>query len=375
MIDDSAPRAPDPIEEWLPAESLDVAQAEGWASGVVAVAASLEDAIDALERHQSAAALAVLGGLSAVAAAPGRARARAALERLHTAGVPGPPWLAAAGTAKAVDAHVVSHEEVDVLVIGWRHDDDTRHCLLLDLAGDRISAVRLGEAEVIPAADEPGMEDVVVAPVELEAVRSRIAAALGRPIVGDEETWLNAAVAQARFESLGIERTAEFTPPATAHPGPERDEDGARLVLDLLPRALRDRWSAGASGDSSALVEEAAALIRPTEIVGLAADEAEAVVHLEWADWIGAVLGLVRGGPGTAAMPDDLVRLINRCPEVTTTIPPNEAAAIAACFAVATTPWIEAGLIVDGRLAEAGARLLPDAVLLAARRELAADGP
>jgi hypothetical protein len=62
------------------------------------------------------------------------------------------------------------------------------------------------------------------------------------------------------------------------------DEDDVDLLAEASPR--RSAWSTDP---------------------GLPADEAAAIMTLELADWAGAVIGLVRGGPGAPADPASLV--------------------------------------------------------------------
>jgi hypothetical protein len=83
------------------------------------------------------------------------------------------------------------------------------------------------------------------------------------------------------------------------------------------------------------------------------------VLELEFADWLGAVLGLARAGAGTSVDPSLLVDHINRCPEVTTDIPKADRDRVAWAFAVVTEPWGALGLVEDGALTSLGGALLP----------------
>jgi hypothetical protein len=91
----------------------------------------------------------------------------------------------------------------------------------------------------------------------------------------------------------------------------------------------------------------------------------DALRGIEWADWLGAVIPLVRSGPGADAEPMQLVRNINRCPEVTTTVPKRDMQAVADVFAHTLHAWELTGVVEDGRLTTLGAWLLPRALLAA----------
>jgi hypothetical protein len=115
--------------------------------------------------------------------------------------------------------------------------------------------------------------------------------------------------------------------------------------------------------DDELLVRVAGAYVRPGPRVGLSPAAADAIDALESADWLGAVLPLVRGGAGADASPEQLVHNINRCPEVTTSIPKRDAPAVASAFACTLDAWRVTGAIDDDdRLTELGVWLLPRAL-------------
>lgn len=80
------------------------------------------------------------------------------------------------------------------------------------------------------------------------------------------------------------------------------------------------------------------------------------------------MLGLVRAGVGTPVDGDALVDFVNRCPEVTTTIPKADRARIAWAFSVVGEAWARAGVTAGGLLTAAGVDLLPAALAHAWRR-------
>lgn len=62
-------------------------------------------------------------------------------------------------------------------------------------------------------------------------------------------------------------------------------------------------------------------------------------------DWLGAVIGLVRAGPGTPADGNQLVEYIDACPETEGEIDPDDAALMASSFDLVLDTWEAAGSI------------------------------
>ena len=122
--------------------------------------------------------------------------------------------------------------------------------------------------------------------------------------------------------------------------------------------------------DAELLAGVAGAYVGPGPRAGLSPAAADAIDALEWADWLGAALQLVRAGAGADASPEQLVRNINRCPEVTTTIPKRDAPMVASAFGATLHAWRAAGAITaDDTLTELGVWLLPRALVAAWREE------
>jgi hypothetical protein len=79
--------------------------------------------------------------------------------------------------------------------------------------------------------------------------------------------------------------------------------------------------------------------------------------------WVGAVVGLVRGGVGASAEPAALVAAINDCPEVDGTVDPGDADLVELAFEVVVPSWEAVGAVdADRRLTELGAWGLPRAL-------------
>lgn len=92
-------------------------------------------------------------------------------------------------------------------------------------------------------------------------------------------------------------------------------------------------------------------------------EQVAAIISLEHADWLGAVVGAVRAGPGAGADAGDLVAFIDDCPEVEGVVDPEEVSLVEGPFDTVLYSWEAAG-VVDGdrRLTELGCWLLPRAL-------------
>ena len=115
--------------------------------------------------------------------------------------------------------------------------------------------------------------------------------------------------------AIGIERAAG-DPPGALHAAaqalrarwPSHEISLVRLAAELeepLPEEDAFLW-----------VEAAAGIVDPSDAGLLRAEERDGWDVIETADWAGAVIELVRRGPGTAADADALSELIAHCPEV-----------------------------------------------------------
>jgi len=109
----------------------------------------------------------------------------------------------------------------------------------------------------------------------------------------------------------------------------------------------------------------AAATISPREETGLDPEEEATLLTLEHADWLGAIVSVVRAGPGSDASPEALADGIRVCPEVE--LPPDfdlaDDAYAETAFWILALPWHVLGLTDrDQRLTPLGAWILPRAL-------------
>ncbi len=107
---------------------------------------------------------------------------------------------------------------------------------------------------------------------------------------------------------------------------------------DDLPADDAELWLGGAG-----------ALVSPREETGLDAGEEAAIIALDPADWLGAVIGVVREGVGADASPEALVGYIGSCPEIEGAVDPDEAPLLEMAFELVLPAWEAAGTVDDGR--------------------------
>lgn len=167
-------------------------------------------------------------------------------------------------------------------------------------------------------------------------------------------------------------------------PAPEDDLFAAveRIRAGLASRdPMYRRLAAGAgwsssppASDAATWVEATAALIAMREEAGLPIDEEAAVMALQLADWLGAVLGLVRAGVGAIAEPAQLVRFIAECPELDDEIDDDDRPLIEQGFEVVLASWEATGAVdADWRLTPLGHWGLPRALAWAWNGEFDAE--
>ena len=162
--------------------------------------------------------------------------------------------------------------------------------------------------------------------------------------------------------------------PASA-PEAELASAGARLRAGLRRRQWPYMIIGQANGwrrlkdipptDDELWLQSAGALVSMREESGLPDEEEASVISLQHGDWLGAVLGLVRGGVGTSAEPDDLARAIAACEEIESDVEDEEedAAAVSAAFEVVLPVWEAVGAVdADRRLTALGLWGLPRAL-------------
>jgi hypothetical protein len=400
---------------------LDAARAEAWASGLLADWSDHDALLAALEGpHREAARRAPasreagpraeVGALAiAVALVPMLPQARRVVDVLGGRGVEPPPFAPFVGTAQAVGAWNIDdrHGPGRSIVVEYEHGDGVRHDMLAELDGDVAVDLLVGPPGVVDAARDADDRRLAVEPTSpayaLDAIRrgmqrvldgevafvtdayllnhalfaSRVGLPIRMPdlvaIAGAEQEDApsddpegDAAARAPLASALGGRRDApapdELVVAAAAAWRAAIDRDDADAVAVAFDARV-DRDGARGLDDVEVLTRLAGAYVGRGPRTAMAPAAARAVDALEWADWLGAVLQLVRDGAGADASGEQLVRNINRCPEVTTSVPKRDAPAVASAFECASVAWRVAGAVDDdGRLTELGVWLLPRAL-------------
>ena len=381
---------------------LDAVRAELWASDLMALAQ--EAGPEGLD--QVIAALVAEGG-------PGPTAALWALDAMRRldpevgeidpwpCGEPRPVWADHLGSSTCEAAWLVSNWRGSSAVFRFVDQADDRHVVIVDLVPspseggpERVGGVVVGPAEVLDAFEDPEAK-LTAEPADAEGLARRVGAALGATTEPGSSLVAAGRLLLSRLGSLGVHGLPApvwVEPEVSELPAVDPEERrwarsvvgqalGSVTVPDCAEpaRVLRGaaavdgplaQWLAASRGpvdlddDDAAVVRAAlAATVAPATVAPLTPEARDAVGVLEYADWLGVVIELVRSGPGASIEPDGLVDLINRCPEVASTIPKADRVRVAWALGVCTEVWEPLGLSAGGRLTEQGVALLPAMLL------------
>jgi hypothetical protein len=134
-------------------------------------------------------------------------------------------------------------------------------------------------------------------------------------------------------------------------------------------------WPKALPGDDYELwLGATGALTSPRMDSGLDSETEAGLMSLELADWVGAVIGLVRAGVGAYAEPENLVDYIDDCPEVEGETDPDDAVFLETAFYTVTKAWRATGALdFDNRLTPLGWWGLPRALGWAWQTDFDAD--
>jgi len=117
--------------------------------------------------------------------------------------------------------------------------------------------------------------------------------------------------------------------------------------------------------DAELVLRCAAATISPREETGLDIEEEAALLSLEHADWLAAVIVAVREGTGCEASGEALADAVSHCPEVPlgADLDIDEELHLEAAFSTTVLAWLALELVDrDERLTPLGAWVLPRAL-------------
>lgn len=392
-----------PFEEVLAAgaalEGLDdAARVEAWASSALGVWAEAPDAADhdedfcrwlaeiaVADDPRARRARLLRAAVSALRPEAEEPRGPGTDADLDAIGEP-PAWLGHLGTATATRAWRVVRHGVESVGIGFASSDHSEHSLLADIVDGELAALI-----VAPGPDElfDGSEDLVAPePLGVDTAAAAIVDGwIGLASHGTEtpeSVHVNAAIARARLAAITGRSIDDLRSLVAASPGSgaaqpaggdAQDGDGG-AGTDADDRAETDRWArsvldgalgavTGTAGSDcdEAITEVLLDALDPERIRAQPALEREAYGALEWADWLGVVIESVRRGAGTALDADAMVDAVNRCPEVTSSIPRSDRPYYTWAFSLVLALWRRAGVIDDqGRLTPDGVIALPAAL-------------
>ena len=392
--------------------TLDPARAELWVSGLLAdlLPAEIESLLDELADEPNGVARLLAATISVVADVP---VSESAQRICSPAELFEPEWAGRLGTARPVDAVAVEIDGVrSSFIVRFAHSASDRHLMLADLLESDDGEGVISDLFFAPDGlfeeefDDPAIELV---PVDLDGLGPTLFTALERADLATPSIALNRLVARRRLETLGAGQSAVMPADDGSAEALETDlqvepvvddhHEADAAAVELLEVALGKQLAS--NGPSDAQIEAVADRLRTAEQAGRTTDvavvqaaagldgeepateyvlrfvsaygrsanldqfgpeEREAILHLEWADWLGAIIGLVRAGAGTVVTPSAMVKAINRCPEITTTIPKADATYVAWSFELTLHAWSLAGVLDDeDRLTAFGAELLPRA--------------
>ena len=387
------------LEQAVEIAELDGPRAEAWASDLSALAREalgpdgLTDVVERLVATGGSAAVAALIAIDAISA---EVRDDTDLTSLGA----GPRWAGAAGTSTCVEAFEVSDRRGRSLAFRFVDAAEVDHIVVIDIeatAPESVGEIQVAEGDLLDVVAEEG-SGLEARSVSISEAARRVAEALAATQRPRPSAVVNGQLLVARLGPLtnrvlepptpvddpvpppperdpddaayaiAVFDRALGTAPAPLERNPEIAEAGARLRADAERRGRLARWLEAAGpvdldrDDPTLVIAAIGATIAPRTLVPLDPPERDAARMLEWADWLGALIELCREGPGAATDPSTLVDRVNRCPEITTTIPPGDRPAIEWAFSVMTGPWPELAVAADGCLTEAGPLLLPAAV-------------
>lgn len=374
-------------------EELDGPQIEAWVSGLFAVfddevtaglfvgyCASKQTSVGAL----LCAAIAELANqIDEVAASAARDAAQPDLL---------PPTAAQIGSSELTGAWNVRAPFGRSIVLGFDNPIEISHSESgQDLAGDEVAA-ELQHSILVEIDDDGGLADlqlsgpakvlleeasasddrVVVEDLEIADALDRIIAAWpsdaspgqgSGPGVASNQQLVRRRILVATDVVLPTIATEELVVDVRRGLSDEEYDDANRASRSTLQAAV------GISAD---------AIERPINEVGrtlvhlirgdagdLSPRERDALLWLEWADWLGVGIGLVRAGVGSPADGATFVDLVNRCPEVSSTIDKADRDYAEWAFEIAVDLWSDVGGVEGGLLTEVGHQALGPAMIAA----------
>lgn len=258
-------------------------------------------------------------------------------------------------------------EKVDAdLTVGELALDDTRYAILIDISKES------GQITNIEVTDDFFEEafrvdsDVEIVGHGLDEVLSRVMDGWRRSVDGFDESsqaGANMFFLRAHLRSAGLQADALAL---------ERVELDTKRGLGEAELAEANRWGVGilraALGDDRIDVEtepgysEAIEELFYGSVGALTTRQRQGLLWLEWADWLGFVIGVGRAKPGTVLDGSKAIDLVNRCPELSSDIPAADREYAGWVFEIILQRFEEISLIENGEVTEKTRRILPAAL-------------
>lgn len=335
---------------------LDSAQIEAWVSGLFAAWDDDHDARAFIARCASepgAQSAALLAGVAHLADDDIARLARSELDRM--AGQLGQE-AAGIGRARVAQAWEVQATFGRSVVIGFRQNDDVvDHAVLAEI--EAVDGVEVlvdlqlsGPPEHLLDPESIEERGLQVEPIEAAAGLGRVADAWTAAL----RTGVEPSVGMVSNQRLVRRRLVD-----QGHDAPDWfvvDEGEIDTSRGMSPAEIADADAAAfrtlqaAVGDAPAVPSISSAVVDVVRgrVAGMAPREREALLWLEWADWLGAGIGLIRSAVGTAVTPAALVDMVNRCPEVSSTIHADDREYAEWAFSLAIEHLVDHGVFADG---------------------------
>ena len=243
--------------------------------------------------------------------------------------------------------------------------EDLRHSILVELDGKgRLVDLQLaGPPKSL--LDEAAVADdrVAVAELDVSEALSAVIAAWPEP-ESSATTFGSGFDANQQFVRRRIMVATSHALPAIhgaeaqidVRRGMNDDEyaDANRAALSTMQAAVG--LPEGIANDAAVaeLIPAWVSVVRG-DISDVSPPERDALLWLEWADWLGAGIGLLRAGSGAQATGETLVDHVNRCPEVSSSIDKADRDYAEWAFDVALDLLQDRGAVTeDSQLTEAG---------------------
>lgn len=340
---------------------LDAAQLEAWASGLFAALdddAAMLGFIDHASSNQTPASAAVLAAIGYLADGEVSRSARQSSDRMASLA---PESVAGLGRARSAQAWRVQARFGSSLVIGFRQDPDVvDHALLVEIEDGVLTDLQLsGPPHELLDPDVVG-EGVEVVTVEAGEALEEVVAAWQKAVqTGIEVTPGIAAnqylVRRRLGEELGVDLALFEAQDAAVDLSRGMSADEIARANEAALGTLRAAVGDPASGETGSGQAHAGwiEVVRGT-VPGLSPREQEGLLWLEWADWLGVGIGLLRGGAEHPITAGSFVDLINRCPEISSTVHADDRDYAEWAFDVAIEHLQDNGLVEDESLTETG---------------------